>query len=76
MKKSDKMLLATLSQCIADRDKAALNIDKILESDSLDSVKLLQKEFSKLSKAEILIESIQIYYAKNFGTEPIKEEEK
>jgi hypothetical protein len=72
-----KMLLATLSQCVADRDKAAANIAFVLEhgcKDINENIQLLKQEFEKISQAELAIEAIQVYYAKHC---PIpKQEEK
>ena len=64
-----KMILATLSQFIADRDKVVFNINSIIESgysELSDKTKLLGKEFKKLSKIELTIDSVQMYYAKKF----------
>jgi hypothetical protein len=73
----NKTLLATLSQCVADRDKAAANIASILESNDreADWVSDLKDEFKKMSQAELTIESIQVYYAK-YCELPNKPEEK
>ena len=72
-----KMLLATLSQCVADRDKAAANISFVLEhgcADINENIQQIKQEFEKISQAELAIEAIQIYYAKHC---PIpKQEEK
>jgi hypothetical protein len=64
-----KKILATLSQAVADRDKAASEISSILDlsfSQEIDSVKLLKKQFKKISESELIIQSIQMYYANNF----------
>jgi len=75
-----KMILAVLSQCVAERDKAAFTISSLLDkgfSHDDDNVLTLKKEFEKFSQSEISIESIQIYYATNFPPEPeIKKSEK
>jgi len=66
-----KMLLAALSQCVADRDKAASNISLILDGglpDINENVPRLKDEFEKFSQAELTIESISVYYAKHFPT--------
>ena len=71
-----KMILATLSQFIADRDRVAFNINSILERgyyEISDNTKLLGKEFKKLSKIQLAIDTIQVYYANNF---PITQTEK
>jgi hypothetical protein len=62
-----KMLVATLSQCYADRDKIIFIISSILEnghSESKDNVVSLKKEFEKLSQIEATIDTIQLYFAK------------
>lgn len=61
-----KMLLAALSQCIADRDEAAAQIAFILENGGTNmgaDVKSLKQEFKKISQTELTMEAIQIYYA-------------
>jgi len=63
-----KMLLATLSQCVADRDKAAASISFVLErgcTDMNENIQLLKQEFEKISQAELTMEAIQVYYAKH-----------
>ena len=73
------MILAVLSQCVADRDKATFAINGLLEkgfSHDDDNILALKKEFEKLSQSELSIESIQIFYAKNFTPEPIVEPKK
>ena len=77
-----KMLLATISQCVSERDKANFAIASILEngfSTSHDNVGALKSAFERLTLAELTIENIQVYYAKNFKpnltqTGEIKEE--
>jgi hypothetical protein len=62
-----KMLLATLSQCVANRDKAAANIAFILEHGCPnidDNISVLKREFEKISQEELTIEAIQVYYSK------------
>lgn len=74
-----KMILAVLSQCVADRDEATFAINGLLDkgfSHDEDNVAALKKEFKKLSQSELSIESIQIFYAKNFAPEPIVEPKK
>ena len=74
-----KMILAALSQCVADRDKATFAINGLLDkgfSHNEDNVLALKKEFEKLFQSELSIESIQIFYAKNFAPEPIVEPKK
>jgi hypothetical protein len=74
-----KMLLATLSQCVADRDKAAANIAFVLEhgcTDINENILLLKQEFEKISKAELTMEAIQVYYAKHCPIPEQKEKNK
>jgi hypothetical protein len=73
-----KMLLAALSQCVAEKDKAAANISFILEHGCIDisnNIVNLKKEFDNISQAELTIEAIQMYYAKHFPLPKEKEEE-
>jgi hypothetical protein len=68
-KNKQKMMLATLSQCVADRDRAASNISFILEHgcNPIDeNTTELKKEFEKITLAELTIEVIQRYYANHF----------
>lgn len=58
-----KILLAALSQSVSERDGAAANISFLLENEC--DIKKLQKQFKKLSQANLVIESIQLYYASN-----------
>lgn len=70
-----KMLLAALSQCVADRDKAVSNIASILEqgyNSSNDNIVSLKAEFEKMTMAELSIESMQVYYGNNM---PLPKEE-
>jgi len=75
-----KMLLAALSQCVADRDKAAANIASILNEGCVresDNIKNLKKEFEKIAHLELTMEAIQVYYAKHCplpSQEPEKKE--
>jgi len=74
-----KMILAVLSQCVAERDKSTFAINGLLDkgfSHDDDNISALKKEFEKISQSELSIESIQIFYAKNFTTEPIVEPKK
>lgn len=62
----EKLLLAALSQCMADRDAAASKISLILEHGCfpIDEIVLnLKKEFEKITQAELTMEAIQVYYA-------------
>jgi hypothetical protein len=62
-----KMLLAALSQCMADRDNAAANIAFVLEhgcTNINENIQLLKQEFEKISQAELTMQAIQVYYAK------------
>lgn len=64
-----KMLLAALSQCIAERDEAAANVCFILEHGTNqinNNTTCLKLEFEKICKAELTIEAIQVYYANHY----------
>jgi len=69
-----KAILATLSQCLADRDKAAAYISQELENGG--NVTKLKKLFKKRAQAEITIEAIQIYFAQHFPLPKQEEEQK
>lgn len=74
-----KMVLAALSQCIADKDKANANISFILQGkfgNSIDNVSMLNRQFEIISQSELTIETIQMYYAKNFPLPQEKIEKK
>jgi len=61
-----KMLLAALSQCVAERDEAAANVCFILEHGTnqiTDNTTCLKLEFEKICQAELTMEAIQVYYA-------------
>jgi hypothetical protein len=67
-----KMILATLSKCISDRDASLANISFTLEKgcgNTEDNVSYLKDEFDKLSQSNLTIETIQLYYAQNFDIE-------
>ena len=66
-----KMLLAALSQCVADRDKAFANVAYILKYGNIDANLTplrIKEEFDKISQAEITIDAIQVYYANHFNS--------
>lgn len=58
-----QILLAAISQCVAERDCATANISSMLEHGG--SVTSIKEEFEKVSKAEMTIDTIQIYYRDN-----------
>ena len=61
-----KMLLAVLSQCTADRDKAVSNIHFILKNGSEKveyNIDILKKEFEKISLTELTMEAVQTFFS-------------
>ena len=74
--KENAMMLASLSQSVADRDKVFYNIKCLFEegySEKGDNVHLLKNEFETLAIINMTIESIQLYYSKNLSIESVDE---
>ena len=75
----EKLILASLAKIIAERDETIYKIQSLLDSnfdDNRGDVDLLKTYFEKLSSQELVIDTIQVFFARHFKSElPKKQKE-
>jgi hypothetical protein len=65
----EKLILASLSELMAEKNETIYKIQSLLDSDfdeTRDDVGLLTEYFEKLSQQELAIDTVQVFFARHF----------